>query len=169
MLNAFLKDKSSFKKFIFIMSIMSVVLIISTGIIFEYFIALTQSNTKEIAVYKAQEEWLKKFDYNAAKELENTILTPVNAARLDTVQQEQLDMFSKNGLKLVSVRNKQKNNKNKAKSITTEVIVEGSWENMIAALNEFEKKNLVVITDLSLASDKKNNIQGHLKYNIYYK
>mgnify|MGYP000411168636 CR=1 FL=1 len=61
------------------------------------------------------------------------------------------------------------NNKNAVlKGVKSTVSFEGTWENISAVLNEFEKqKNLVVITDLSL--NVRDGINGRLDYVVYYR
>ena len=53
------------------------------------------------------------------------------------------------------------------KSMTTDVTVQGSWEDFSKAMNRFEKENLVVITRLK-CEFRNGNVQAVLAFNTYY-
>ena len=104
--------------------------------------------------------------------LYKAVLKPVKANQIDKVQQEQLDILRNHNIVVESVRNdNDKTNKKKAKlkSVTTKVTMQGNWDNLTAALNEFERRNLVVITELDISPDSKTGlIEAKMGYNIYY-
>ena len=57
--------------------------------------------------------------------------------------------------------------KSQVKAVKTSLVAKGSWENIVAALNAFEKKNLVVITgvDLERVADQ---LVMKMEYQTYY-
>ena len=118
-------------------------------------------NNKLAATYQSQSTWLRQIDYEEMDALYVAILKPVKATEIDSVQEQQLDILRSHNLVIESVRNdndkKQKKNA-KIKSVLTQVTVQGSWDNIVAALNEFETKNLVVITELDMSPDKKSGV-----------
>lgn len=168
MLTYFCKDRSPFRRNMLLFIIGSIFMTICSLFCYTSFINLNQANTKAKATYEAQAEWLNNYDYKTVKELEETILRPIPAASLDKVQKEQLELFSKHNLNLINVskKNSVTKAKSKLKSTSTSVTAEGRWEDITALLNEFEKKHLVVITNLNLSNNK--SIICKMDYSIYY-
>lgn len=166
MLTYFFKDSSPFRRNMMLLVTGSVIMTACSLFCYTNFVNLSQANIKAKATYEAQAEWLQNYDYKAVQELEKTILRPIPAASLDKVQKEQLEMFSKHNLALVNVSKKNQAVKGKLKSVSTSVIAEGRWEDVTALLNEFEKKHLVVITNLNLSNDK--SVTCKMDYSIYY-
>lgn len=172
MWNAFNADNSGFKQKIYIYILIT---LLAIGIAYVLnFMRATQAaeNNKLAATYTAQSTWLNQIDYDEMDALYKAVLKPVKANQIDKVQQEQLDILRNHNIVVESVRNdNDKTNKKKAKlkSVTTKVTMQGNWDNLTAALNEFEKRNLVVITELDISPDKKTGlIEAKMGYNIYY-
>lgn len=166
MLTYFFKDKTTFRRNMLLCITASAFMASCSMFFYNNFVNLSQANNKARATYEAQAEWYRNYDYEAVRDLEKVILKPVKASELEKVQKEQLELFSKHGLNLVSVRKGNVITKSKLKSAATSVVVEGKWENITALLNEFEKNHLVVITSLNLSTDK--NIVCKMDYSIYY-
>ena len=107
-----------------------------------------------------------------AAALEKKMLRPCKYQELKGVVKKQLDILSSSNLKLASVRNteerqSQSQKGTKMKSMTTDVTVQGSWEDFSKAMNRFEKENLVVITRLK-CEFRNGNVQAVLAFNTYY-
>lgn len=166
MLTYFFKDKSTFRRNMLLCITASFFMTSLSMYLYSSFVSLNQANAKVKATYEAQAEWLKNYDYETVKELEKTILKPVASSDLDKVQKEQLEMFSKHNLNLISVRKGNSVLKGKIKSVSASVIAEGKWEDVTALLNEFEKNHLVVITKLNLSNDK--TVTCKMDYSVYY-
>ena len=139
MWEAFNADTSGFKKKIYIYILITILALAAV-----YGFNLMRSmkaaeNIKLAATYTAQSDWLNKIDY------------------------DEMDALYKN--------DNDKTNKKKAKlkSVSTKVTMQGNWDNLTAALNEFETHNLVVITELDISPDSKAGlIEAKMAYNIYY-
>lgn len=79
-------------------------------------------------------------------------------------------------LTIVGVKNDKGNDKGPLKSRKTSVDLIGDWNDLNAALSDFEKKHFVVITNASVSTDNSNGantgtqglIKVKLDYNIYY-
>lgn len=171
MFNAFMSDKSGFKNIIVLLILLSFVVLGGAFMMLGRYNAIVAANDKSSANFKSQAAWLQKYDGSAVTEIEKAVLHPCKENEVDRVQKEQLQLLSSKGLTVTSVKKatiaKTKDNKSTLKGVKTSVTFEGSWENIVAALNEFEKqKSLVVITDLSLNS--KDVISGRLDYVVYY-
>lgn len=166
MLSYFFKDKTTFRRNMLFCIIASAFMTSCSMYFYNSFVNLNQANRKAQATYEAQAEWFRNYDYAAVNDLEKIILKPVKASELEGVQKEQLELFGKHGLNLVSVRKGNVITKGKLKSVATSVIFEGNWEKITSLLNEFEKNHLVVITSLNLSTDK--NIICKMDYSIYY-
>lgn len=166
MFKYFLQDKTSFKNSILFLLIASFCMLFFSTYFYNEFVVKSQANTKALATYSAQAEWLNNYDKEAVSELQKTILSPVKYSEVDMVQKKQLSLFDKHGLKLVSVRKGNTTSKGKIKSISTSIVAEGNWENLSAMLNEFEKNHLVVITKLDLSYEDQVNCK--MDFNIYY-
>lgn len=172
MWEAFSNDESGFKKKIYIFCIITLLSFVSAYTLNAMRVTQAAENNKLAATYQSQSTWLRQIDYEEMDALYVAILKPVKAAEIDSVQEQQLDILRNHNLVIESVRNDndKKLKKNaKIKSVLTQVTVQGSWDNIVAALNEFETKNLVVITELDMSPDKKSGVvEAKMKYNIYY-
>ena len=96
---------------------------------------------------------------------------------MDNVQKEQLDILKDHKLTVVSVKNDKGNDKGPLKARKTSVDLIGDWNDLNAALSDFEKKHFVVITNASVSADNsigagntgaQGLIKAKLDYNIYY-
>ena len=106
------------------------------------------------------------------------VLKPCKQDQIDTVQAEQLAILKDHNLSILSVKNEapleKPDKKIPLKYRKSTVSVSGNWNDIVSAINEFEKKNLVVITNanLSLNENKNAETQGLMKvtleYNIYF-
>ena len=172
MWDAFSADTSGFKRKIYIY-ILITIMALAAAYGFNMMRSMKAAeNIKLAATYTAQSDWLNQIDYDEMDALYKAVLKPVKANQIDKVQQEQLDILRNHNIVVESVRNdNDKTNKKKAKlkSVTTKVSMQGNWDNLTAALNEFEKRNLVVITELDISPDSKTGlIEAKMGYNIYY-
>lgn len=111
------------------------------------------------------------------KMLYKFILKPCKAADVDDIQKKQLDILKEHKLTVVSVKNDKGNDKGPLKARKTSVDLIGDWNDLNAALSDFEKKHFVVITNASVSTDNSNGasktgaqglIKVKLDYNIYY-
>lgn len=175
MWKAFSEDTSDFKKKIAIYFLLSVLSVAAIFFLNGMRVAKVAENYKNEATFKAQSEWLRNFDFKEVAALQKAILKPVKAADVDKVQKEQLQILQNHGLVIAAVKNneikdKTKPQKSNIKSVESVVTVTGSWDNISAALNEFEHKNLVVITDLSINPANKDTdiLTARLSYATYF-
>lgn len=172
MFEAFSKDKSSFKSFIFCIVLLTFMCFGASYFILNQYTAQIGENGKLSSTYKANNEWLQKFDFGEAINLQKKLLKPCKLSEVEKVQQEQLLLLQKHNLTVLSVRNEPvKLDAKKAKGATmkgvkTSVVVQGTWAEITAALNEFEKKHLVVITNLNLSNEA--FLTAKLDYTTYY-
>ena len=172
MFEAFSKDKSSFKSMMFLMLLLITLCFASSMFFYKQYVAQTNENVKLKETYRIHTEWIQKFDYGSAVKLKEQMLKPCKVSEIEKVQQEQLLLLQKHNLTVLSVKNglAQQNAKlakgASMKSVKTSIMVEGTWADIIAALNEFEKSNLVVITKLNLSNEL--FIKANIEYAIYY-
>lgn len=147
-------------------------------------IANEQSRITAYAKAKNEQEWLQKFSFADNAKLLKLVLAPVKYADVEKVQLEQINLIKKHNLIIKKIDNgkikmpdqekksdKDKKNKNNANAnyAQTTVTLSGSWDNLAALLNTFEKQYLVVITDLKMDFDAKTGlINTSMKYQIYY-
>lgn len=169
MLQAFLDDKSGFKGKVLIVILFSILALLASVFISTAFFNKTAQNHALAAQYTSQSAWLQKFDFKDASALYTALLKPCKAAELERVQAEQLDILQKNNLKILSVKNEAaKKVKGKAySSQQTTVTASGAWPDIQKAIAEFEKKNLVVIVDADISTDKEG-IKAKLAYQTYF-
>lgn len=168
MFDAFSKDKSGFKVSIFLLFLVSCVFLFSSFVVLNLFNTTLAENEKLGAEYRSQAEWFKSFDKDGALRLQRQLVKPCKAAELDSVQQRQLEVLVSHGVRINSVR-KSGNEaaKGPVKSLKMSVDFSGSWNDVRAALNSFEKQDsLVVITKLNLKSD--STVSCNMDYSIYY-
>ena len=169
MFDAFSKDKSGFKASIFLLFLVSCVFLFSSFIVLNLFNTTLAENEKLGAEYRSQAEWFKSFDKDGALRLQRQLVKPCKANELDSVQQRQLEVLASHGVRINSVR-KSGNDasaKGSAKALKMSVDFSGSWSDVRAALNSFEKQDsLVVITKLNLKSD--STVTCNMDYFIYY-
>ena len=173
MLEAFFKDKSGFKHGVILVVFLSLVLFGAIFVILGRYNNVVVASAKDNATFIAQSEWLKKYDSKIVEEIEKLILYPCKENEVDKIQKDQLNVFTKHGVTVTSVRKANINKTSKAskaalKGAKTSVNFRGSWDDVLAVINEFEKqKTLVVITDLSLSMS--DEINGRMDYVIYYR
>ena len=187
MFSAFMADKSSFKTRLMATILLSVLSVGTSVYLSQLCAAKLAENNHQKAEFTSQSEWLKKFDYKDAVNLYKMVLKPCKLADLDKVQAEQLALLKEHKLTVVSVKNdalKDKPDKKlPLKYRKSTVTVLGSWNDIVAALSEFEKKNLVVVTNSSYELNNKKAAEtgavadalpptGEMKatfeYNIYF-
>ena len=178
MFEAFMEDNSPFKKRLMLTVLLSVVSIGSTFFLSQMYTTKVNENNHLLAEYSAQSDWFRQFDYKDATKLYNMVLKPCKQNQIDTVQAEQLAILKDHNLSILSVKNEapleKPDKKIPLKYRKSTVSVSGSWNDIVSAINEFEKKNLVVITNanLSLNENKNAETQGLMKvtleYNIYF-
>ena len=164
-----LSDDKKFKTRIFATGLLAVIALAGGVLLSSMFVTKTAENNQLASEYNSQNAWLQKFDYKDATNLYKLILKPCKAEELDNVQKEQLDILKEHKLTIISVRNDSNTNNDKGalKARKTSVDITGDWNNITAALNDFEKKHFVVITNSSFSTDKAL-IKAKLDYNIYY-
>lgn len=173
MFEAFLKDKSGFKHGVILVCFLSFLLFGSIFVILGRYNNVVADSAKDNATFVAQSEWLKKYDAKTVEEIEKMILYPCKESEVDKIQKEQLNVFTKHGVTVSAVRKANISKSSKAgksalKGAKTSVNFKGSWDNVLAVINDFEKqKTLVVITDLSLSMT--DEISGRMDYVIYYR
>lgn len=171
MFNAFMDDKSGFKNIVILVLLLSFVVLGGTFMLLGRYNASVAKNSKDIANFEAQSVWLRKYDADTVNKIEKMMLYPCKENEVEKVQKEQLQMLAEKGVKVTGVRKatmaSNKNAKNALKGIKTSITFDGEWNNIVAALNAFEKRHLVVITDLILNS--KDGISGRMEYVIYYR
>lgn len=178
MFNAFMQDQSSFKKKFMLTVLLSVASIGSSVFLSQVYTTKTGENEHLKAEYAAQSSWFQKFDYKDATKLYNMVLKPCKLSELDSIQSEQLSLLKTHNLTILSVKNDapldKPDKKIPLKYRKSTVTLTGSWNDLMAALNEFEKNHLVVITNssFSLDNDKASSASGLMKatleYNIYF-
>lgn len=171
MIKAFFEDDSGFKKSIFLSLFFVIVFIFGAFAFIDQYSAITLKNEKAKAMTVAKNNWLKEFDYKTAEKLGQKLLKPVKEKDVEIVQKAQLQILQHNKVSVGSVRqDKPKTiNKSNLKAVKYEVMLESQWENLVKALNEFEKSNLVVITGLEISPNVTSNVlTTNLTYNIYF-
>ena len=140
-------------------------------------IANEQSKISTYAKAKNEQEWLQKFSFADNAKLLKLVLAPVKFSDIEKVQLEQISLIKKHNLIIKKIDNgkikipdqTKKKDKNNVNYAQTTVTLSGSWENLAALLNSFEKLHLVVITDLKMDFDAKTGlINTSMKYQIYY-
>lgn len=169
MLQALSKDQSKFKNKIYILFSVFIITIITGITLNSYRVTIYTENQQLANKYNAEKEWIQQINYKELQSLNEDILKPVNKSDIDKVQQAQLSILRSNNLNIESIRNAElKNSKDKHKFVKTTVKLTGTWENLITALNEFERKNLVVITDFKLNQTDVGLLEADFTYNVYY-
>lgn len=172
MFEAFSKDKSSFKSMMFLNSLLILFCFAGSMYFYNQYVVQMNENVKLKETYASHTEWIQKFDYGSAVKLKERMLKPCKISEIERVQQEQLLLLQKHHLTVLSVKNGSTKQDVKPvkgalmKSVKTNIEVEGTWSDIIAALNEFEKSNLVVITKLGLTNE--HLIKANIEYAIYY-
>lgn len=176
-MGSFSEDKSNFKTKIFLAGFLSVAALAGSVMLSSMFVSKMSENNKQASNFASQNVWLQKFDYKDATNLYKLILKPCKAADVDDIQKKQLDILKEHKLTVVSVKNDKGNDKGPLKARKTSVDLIGDWNDLNAALSDFEKKHFVVITNASVSTDNSNGasktgaqglIKVKLDYNIYY-
>lgn len=172
MIKAFFDDETGFPKKVFVSLFMAGVLIFASLTLINQYSSISLQNEKAKAQAVTKMDWLRHFDVTAADKLNKQILKPVTEKELEKVQKSQIQILKNNAVKVGSVRQDkpQAINKTALKAVKYEVAVEAEWENLVTALNEFERSNLVVITGLDITpKSTSKNLNVNLEYNIYFK
>lgn len=169
MWESFSNDKSTFKRNIFLVFTVSIIALISSFLIIEQYITKANENNKLEATLAAQNQWLDKFNYREATLINKSILKPCAQNEIERVQVDQLNILKKHNLEIVSTKNNPTpTNFKLMKAVKSSIEAKGSWQNITAALNEFENNNLVVIVRAVFTMES-NNVVIKLDYNTYYK
>lgn len=172
MFTAFGNDNSSFKKGIFAIVILMIMAFAASFFLFNRYVALANDNEKLKATYTTNNQWIQKFDFGEATRLQKSFLKPCKLMDVEKVQQDQLLLLQNHHLTVLSVKNQsiQLNSKlakgKTMRSVKTSVVVQGNWSDLTVALNEFEKKHLVVISDINLSNDA--FLTARIDYDTYY-
>lgn len=172
MFEAFGKDKTSFKSFVTCIVLLTFVCFGASWFLLNRYSAQIAENAKLSSTYKANNEWLQKFDFADAIKLQKKFLQPCKLSEVEKIQQEQLLLLQKHNLTVLSVKNDAiKADAKKVKGTTmrsakTTVVVQGTWAEITAALNDFEKHYLVVITDLNISNEA--FLTAKIGYTTYY-
>ena len=172
MFTAFGNDNSTFKKGIFAIVFLMIMAFTASFFLFNRYVALANDNEKLKATYVTNNQWIQKFDFGEATKLQKSFLKPCKLIDVEKVQQDQLLLLQNHHLTVLSVRNEgiQSNSKlmkgKTMRTVKTSIVVQGTWADITAALNEFEKKHLVVITDINLSNEA--FLTAKIDYNTYY-
>lgn len=172
MFEAFSNDKSTFKKQLIFRIVIGLAFLFAAVFLNIMYYETASNNMQANEKIRQEAEWIAGFDMKEAAALEKKMLRPCKYQELKGVVKKQLDILSSSNLKLASVRNtenrqSQSQKGTKMKSMTTDVTVQGSWEDFSKAMNRFEKENLVVITKLK-CEFRNGNVQAVLAFNTYY-
>ena len=172
MFTAFGNDNSSFKKGIFAIVILMIMAFATSFFLFNRYVALANDNERLKATYVTNNQWIQKFDFGEAVRLQKSLLKPCNLLDVEKVQQDQLLLLQNHHLTVLSVKNEgiQQNSRlvkgKTMRFVKTSIVVQGTWADITAALNEFEKKHLVVITNINLSNE--SFLSAKIEYNTYY-
>lgn len=175
MFQAFMADTSHFKSRLVLCIFLSVLSLGASFYLFSMSKNQMIANNQKEAEYQAQASWLSKFDYQEANHLYQMVLKPALLKDLDSVQADQISILKKHHLQILSVKNAalsdKPDKKIPLKYRKSTVVLSGSWTDIMAALQEFETKHLVVITNSSFSSNDPNvpGMKVTLDYHIYFK
>jgi hypothetical protein len=173
MIEQFEQDKGPFKKKAVMLLLVALVLLIICGLT-NYLRAGFVSAQADLYVKSRQkQEWLKNFNFDQYQAVLAKLPRVCKIDELESVQQQRLGLFAKYNLKVVTVANNPDQTAGpgsktmKFKSATASVT--GTWENIMACLNELEHGNLVVVTDLDVTTDHSSGgLLVKFTYRIYY-
>ena len=172
MLKVFINDTDIVKKRALFYICFGVLLFVINYFVISIALDVARENQHQSTIYKQQSEWLGNFNKQELESLHKSILKPVAINEVSRIQGEQLQILEENLLEVESVRNdsfkeQMEKKKSQVKAVKTSLVAKGSWENIVAALNAFEKKNLVVITgvDLERVADQ---LVMKMEYQTYY-
>ncbi|MBQ0066760.1 MAG: hypothetical protein KBS60_01040 [Phascolarctobacterium sp.] len=173
MLESFLNDKSKFR----IMVIFRIVIgMIFLGTAF-YFVSMASDtlleNNRLASNYQSEKNWLAKFKPAKLNAIIASVPKPAKEQEVEDVQNKQLALLQKHHVTILNVRKDSVSKgaapkKGSLPFVKADLQLQSSWDNLVAALNELEKKNLVVITDLQLDSKDGESVFTRMSYNIYY-
>lgn len=172
MLGYFFNDSDVIRKRVLALLGFSFLFIIVNFFVINMALDLAKENKHQAAVFQQQSRWLGAFDGNRIDMLQKSILKPVNVKEVNRVQLEQMQILENNSLYIESVRNeafKEPTGKKKqlARSVKTSLVARGDWNGVVNALNEFEKRNFVVITALDLERDSEQVVMK-MEFQTYY-
>ncbi len=178
MIDQFIADKSDFKKKTILLLVLIFFSLFGWILLNNYRLDITQQKVKAFETSQQQAAWLEKFDYKANQEVLKHTLDLVPLKKVEEVQRTQLDIFRRHHLNLINIQNgevktktgkKSKSSKEKQLNfVQSSATVTGSWDDLIACLNDFEQQHLVVITDCRISNEKTGLISAVLRYRIYH-
>lgn len=170
MIKTFFNDNSGFKNRILFLIILTIIFTCGSVFFANQYAKKAEANNKLAAQYSAERKWLETFDEKTALSVNEKLLKPVTEDQLEKIQQQQLGIFEKNGVIVVSAQksNVISDKKSKLKAIKVNANLVSSWNDIISALNEFETNNLVVITNLDMWVNKSGSLSTDITYNIFY-
>lgn len=178
MIEQYLADKSEFKKKTLVLFILIILSIIGWLFLNSYRLYVTDQRVKAYVLSQQKAAWLNKFDYEENQEILKNTIDLVPLQEVETVQRAQVDIFRRHHLNLVNIQNGELKPKQARKGTAKEkqldyvqssATVTGSWDDLIACLNSFEKQNFVVITDCKISTERQSGlIRAVMRYRIYY-
>ena len=175
MLKQYSEDKSLFRKNMDMALILIVVGLVAIYFLNSFRINMIESYSQKYEQSVANKNWLEEFDVSANKKLLNNMLKPAAYANVELVQQAQLDLIRKNRLTILNVNKGAApapgtgGKKKKIQFAETSVTLTGTWNDIVACLNEFEKNHLVVINNLHLGTNPRSGqIELQIKFRVFY-
>lgn len=169
MFEAFLDDKTNFKLWMVIKILLAAVLLVAAFMLHNEYVAERNKNLSLSTKYETQATWLKNFDYKGTLALQREMLKPARQEEVHSIINKQIEIFKKYNVDVESVATtefkappKPKNPKNKGpvlNSVKTSVSLKGNWEDLKAALNEFDNSYLVGINEISIVMLKSNGVK----------
>lgn len=180
MIEQYLADKSEFKKQTILLVILIIISVLGWLFLNSYRLSITDQKVKAYVLSQQQATWLNKFDYEENQEILKNTLDLVPLKEVENVQRAQVEIFRRHNLNLVNIQNGELKLKPKqakkgtAKEkqldyVQSSATVTGSWDDLIACLNSFEKQNFVIITDCKISTEKQSGlISAVMRYRVYY-
>lgn len=171
MIQEFIKDKSAWQKRVIGLIALIFVCIFAFLVLDSARMEMLASRNSAAAKAAQQSKWLEQFDYAENAQILETLLKPVKEEDIDIIQARQAEILRNAGLTLEKISN---GDISKAKIekrlgyVTSTADVNGSWDNLVTALNKFEKEALVVISDCKITAGKDSEVSAKISYNIYF-
>ena len=172
MLESFFNDKSKFRTMV-IVRLLFALLFLGGALYFIDMASDAMAENNRLAIrYQNEKNWLMNFKPVKISELINSIPKPAKEKDVENVQNKQLAILQKNNVTIINVRKDSVNHSAPKKGslpfVKADLQLQSSWDNLVMALNELEKENLVVITDLQLSGKDSGDVFTRMSYNIYY-
>lgn len=179
MIEQFLADKSDFKKKTVVLLVLIIIALLGCILLNSYRLTVTSQKIKACELSQQQEDWLEKFDFAANEAVLNSTLDLVPLEQVETAQRAQVEKFRRHHLNLVNIQNgeikatggkkaKVKTKEKQLDFVQSSATVTGSWDDLIACLNNFERDYLVVITECKIANESSGLVSASMCYRIYY-